>query len=83
MSRSPSAREREEWRREVALFRYTLVREPADPGLSNRGRGRLVRELTAREQRATAAIDERILTALPASNRDRFYEMALSGCRKP
>jgi putative transposase len=49
MSRSPSAREREEWRREVALFRYTLVREPADPGLSNRGRGRLVRELTARE----------------------------------
>ena len=49
MSRSRSAREREEWRREVALFRYTLVREPADPSLSNRERGRLVRELAARE----------------------------------
>jgi hypothetical protein len=34
MSRSRSAREWEEWRREVALFRYTLVREPADPSLS-------------------------------------------------
>jgi hypothetical protein len=42
MPTSPSAREREEWRREVALFRYTLVREPADPGLSNAERGRLV-----------------------------------------
>jgi putative transposase len=49
MPRSPSAREREEWRREVALFRYTLVREPADPGLSKAERGRLVRELAARE----------------------------------
>jgi putative transposase len=49
MSRSRSAREWEEWRREVALFRYTLVREPADPSLSPAERGRLVRELVGRE----------------------------------
>jgi|1185.fasta_scaffold42142_2 putative transposase len=49
MSRSRSPREREQWRREVALFRYTLVREPADPSLSMRERGRLVRELVGRE----------------------------------
>jgi len=49
MSRSRSARERAEWRREVALFRYTLVREPADPSLSKAERGRLVRDLVARE----------------------------------
>ena len=49
MSKSRSAREQEEWRREVALFRYTLVREPADRSLSNVERGRLVRELAARE----------------------------------
>ena len=34
--------------RAVALFRYSLVREAADPGLSTRQRGRLVRELAAR-----------------------------------
>jgi putative transposase len=33
----------------VALFRYQLVREAADPGLSSRQRGRLVRELAGRE----------------------------------
>jgi putative transposase len=49
MSKSLSEREREEWRREVALFRYTLVREAADPGLSKAERGRLVRDLAARE----------------------------------
>src|SRR5215212_5614583 len=49
MPRSRSAREQEEWRREVALFRYTLVREPADPGFSKAERGRLVRDLAARE----------------------------------
>ena len=35
--------------RAVALFRYALIREAADPGLSTRQRGRLVRELAARE----------------------------------
>jgi putative transposase len=49
MPRSRGEREREQWRREVALFRYSLVREPADPGLSKAERGRLVRELAARE----------------------------------
>jgi putative transposase len=35
--------------RAVALFRYSLIREAADPGLSTRQRGRLVRELAGRE----------------------------------
>jgi DNA-binding MarR family transcriptional regulator len=40
------------------------------------------RRLLARSLRATAAIDERILAALPASHRDRFYEMTLSVYRE-
>jgi putative transposase len=32
---------------QVALFRYQLIREAADPALSTRARGRLVRELAA------------------------------------
>lgn len=36
------------------------------------------RRLLTRALRATAAIDDRILRALPASHRDRFYEMTLS-----
>jgi putative transposase len=45
----------DEWRvraqraQAMALFRYQLVREVADPGLSSRQRGRLVRELAGRE----------------------------------
>jgi putative transposase len=45
----------DEWRvraeraQAVALFRYQLIREAADPALSTRQRGRLVRELAARE----------------------------------
>jgi putative transposase len=35
--------------REVALFRYALIREAADPALSTRQRGRLVRDLAERE----------------------------------
>jgi putative transposase len=38
-------------RREVALFRYGLIREAADPELSPSERGRLVRELASREHR--------------------------------
>src|ERR671934_3171305 len=34
--------------RAVALFRYQLIREAADPALSTRQRGRLVRELAGR-----------------------------------
>src|SRR3954447_1669815 len=42
-------RGRAERARAVALFRYQLVREAADPGLSTRQRGRLVRALANRE----------------------------------
>ncbi len=35
--------------RAMALFRYALIREAADPALSTRQRGRLVREVAARE----------------------------------
>ena len=38
-------------RREIALFRYGLIREAADPGLTPAERGRLVRALAAREHR--------------------------------
>jgi putative transposase len=42
-------RVRTERARAVALFRYQLVRQAADPGLSTRQRGRLVRGLAERE----------------------------------
>jgi putative transposase len=35
--------------RDVALFRYSLIREAADPALSKAERGRLVRALAARD----------------------------------
>ncbi|MFU8841652.1 MAG: transposase, partial [Nitriliruptoraceae bacterium] len=38
-------------RREIALFRYGLIREAADAGLSPAERGRLVRQLAGREHR--------------------------------
>jgi putative transposase len=38
-----------ESRREIGLFRYALVRDAADPGLSKRERGRLVRALADRD----------------------------------
>jgi len=41
----------EERRREVGLFRYALIRDAADAGLSKAERGRLVRAL-ARAQHA-------------------------------
>lgn len=36
-------------RREVALFRYALIRAAADPALSKADRGRLVRDLAGRD----------------------------------
>jgi putative transposase len=39
----------EDRRRELGLFRYALVRDAADPGLSEAERGRLVRALADRE----------------------------------
>ena len=44
-----AARTDVESRREVGLFRYALVRDAADPGLSKRERGRLVRAIAGRE----------------------------------
>ena len=38
-------------RREIALFRYGLIREAADPDLSSAERGRLVRLIAAKEHR--------------------------------
>jgi putative transposase len=39
----------ESCRREIGLFRYALIRDAADPGLSKAERGRLVRALSERE----------------------------------
>lgn len=39
----------EERRREIGLFRYALIRDAADPGLSKAERGRLVRAIAERE----------------------------------
>ena len=35
--------------RAIGLFRYQLIREAADPALSTKERGKMVRELTSRE----------------------------------
>ena len=39
----------EEGRQEIGLFRYALIRDAADPGLSKAERGRLIRALSDRE----------------------------------
>lgn len=46
--------------RDVALFRYSLIREAADPALSKAERGRLVRCLAAREHMGPAGERVRI-----------------------
>ena len=48
MSGAEEERRRAERAHRVALFRYELVREAADDGLSTRQRGRLVRDLASR-----------------------------------
>lgn len=48
MSGSKEERQRAARAEQVALFRYQLIREAADPELTTRQRGRLVRELAAR-----------------------------------
>jgi putative transposase len=48
----PTAREvlvEDDHRRDIALFRYSLIREAADPDLSPRERGALVRRLAGRD----------------------------------
>ncbi len=47
--RDDEAAVRAERARAIGLFRYQLIREAADPGLSTRARGRLVRAVAARE----------------------------------
>jgi putative transposase len=47
MSGTEEERKRAARAEQVALFRYQLIREAADPALSTRQRGRLVRELAA------------------------------------
>src|SRR5881394_3323000 len=49
MSKADEEAERMERARRVGLFRYMLIREAADPGLSGRQRGALVRALAAVE----------------------------------
>ena len=48
MSGAEEDRKRAARAEQVALFRYQLIREAADPALSARQRGRLVRQLAAR-----------------------------------
>ena len=43
-------------RRDVALFRYSLIREAAEPALSHRERGLLVRELVGREHAGPSGV---------------------------
>lgn len=47
--RADDAATRSERARAIGLFRYGLIREAADPGLSTRARGRLVRAVAAAE----------------------------------
>ena len=48
-ARADDAATRSERARMIGLFRYQLIREAADPGLSTRARGRLVRAVAAAE----------------------------------
>jgi len=48
-ARADDAATRSERARAIGLFRYGLIREAADPGLSTRARGRLVRAVAAAE----------------------------------
>ena len=49
MSGADEDRKRAQRAEQVALFRYQLIREAADPGLTVRQRGRMVRELAGTE----------------------------------
>jgi putative transposase len=47
MSKSEPRKSRADRARDIALYRYSLIRPLADPGLSPVERGRLVRKLAA------------------------------------
>jgi putative transposase len=51
---------RTERARAIGLFRYELIREAADPGLSSKARGRLVRQIAGREHTDPAGRRRRI-----------------------
>ena len=51
MSGAEEERKRAARAEQVALFRYQLVREAADPALSTRQRGRMVREIRRKRTR--------------------------------
>ena len=51
---------RTEQARAIGLFRYELIREAADPGLSSKARGRLVRQIAAGEHTDPAGRRRRI-----------------------
>ena len=53
--------------RAVALFRYSLIREAADPELSTRQRGRLVRELASRPH--AGPFGEQVTVSRPSLDR--------------
>lgn len=54
---------RAERAREIALFRYALIREAADPALSTHQRGALVRALAAREHTGPFGVPVRVSRA--------------------
>ena len=56
MSGAEEERKRAARAEQVALFRYQLIREPADPALSTRQRGRMVREIASKRMRGRSAI---------------------------
>ena len=62
-------------RRDVALFRYSLIREAADPTLSHAERGLLVRELAGREHAGPSG--ERIV--IGRSSLDRWVRAWQTG----
>ena len=63
MSGAEEDRKRAARAEQVALFRYQLVREAADPALSTRQRGRLVRELAARAHQGPSGEEVRVSRA--------------------
>ncbi|MDQ4049287.1 MAG: DDE-type integrase/transposase/recombinase, partial [Actinomycetota bacterium] len=62
-------------RHDIALFRYSLIREPADAALGTRQRGRLVRDLAAHEH--VAPWGERVVVS--RNTLDRWIRAYRSG----
>src|SRR5256885_6149242 len=71
---------RAERARLIGLFRYQLIREPADPAHSTKARGRLVRALAAREH--TDPFGRPVRVARQTLNR-RIRDWRARGVRPP